>query len=1036
MAQVNQTRTPDELKDPLFNYFIAFKIPLKETDKAKIEPQIKKVLSDPKGSVQSRRLLELKADVIEIMVNDSVFDAATGNYRQNAGGRAKEAAAAKAVKLRETLEVVQILCTTRSTLLKSELKKICDSANSPVTYFTEDEFYEAIKPLTAVGVKVIDNTDTSIPFDKYQKSEQLLKPLDKKDLYEFLGCKITDPTSELEAKLNEQYKASQKISDLKKKQAISGLCSVVKELLLSSPQSRKSYDSYLALRDDVWADFDKRKTFGIKELKTDEYERYAQKIMDALRVGVAEAEKTLAVACKYFQFTVVGIDDGKGSHFEICPYDDCGLLIAKGAKSCPHCGRPLEVVCWNCRQPVRLAKDDKGCSHCGATNRAHDEFLARCRAVDGLLSDRASDLGAVQAAFLQLKNVVPDYSKVADSTIARKVKEYDAAIKKRVQEEETVGSKYRDEASKIRELIAQKKYQTAYGAARGLSAKFATYDTDGTKRLINEINVVLSAAQRLVEAAKIAAAQKNEAAALSSAVKALEACDDYTEARQILQKFPPKPVTAVSAALVGGKVRLEWTDESKQQYATYTVIKKVGAVPAAYDDGALVDSGLTIKFFEDGNVTSATPYYYAVFVERYGVRSALKSTTTPITAYADVASVQQEFVTSGVKASWTAPQNVKSIEVWKKEGAVAPLKAGDGVKIQNDGKGFYDEKASGENGYLIVCNYQVGGKATASRGVKVVFKPFEKTSPLEGVKIESIGPNKYSFECDKGYNGTVSLYYAPSRLPVQTNVVLKYIDFSSTCKGMTKLPTSLTLDGKLSFTVPAGKIGQVYPIVATEQLFVVSPPTLVNTMPGMSVNYTVKDGLVTVTGALPPEASGVAVKVSHEAFAETVDSKGETFTFTRDSFVRGGKLELRLKSDTINYVTVFSEFAVDGIKTYSQPFKLPRPIDYREAVSVLYSVEYAVSAVKPFKATIRFEADKEVEIPALLVMKGRPKPLNKNSGELCERLEPLKLKKGLFSKKYSGKHVVTIAPTAINTKLAVFIADDGARVTLKEVRKI
>lgn len=1036
MAQANPIRTADELRDPLFNYFIAFKINIKETDKTKIEPQIKKILSDPKGSVQSRRLLELKNDILEIMCNDSVFDAQANCYKQNAGGRAKEAKAAQQLKLKETLDIVQILCTTRSTLLKSEIKKIYDSANTPVTFFTEEEFNNAIKPLLSVGVKIIDNLDTSIPFDKYQKTEQYLKPLDKKDLYEFLGCKITDSTKDIEEKSNEQYKNSQKISDLKKKQAIGSLCGVVKELLLSSPASRKSYDNYLALKDEVWSDFDKRKTFGIKELKTDEYETYAQKIINTLHISAQEAEKMLAVACKYFQFTVIGVDNGKGSHFEICPHPDCGLLYTKGAKSCPHCGKPLEVICWNCSQKTPLTKDDKGCPSCGATYHSHDVFTAKCGQLDALLAKPDVGIPELQTALLELKNIVPNYASKTDSTLYKKVREFEGLIEKKKKQEETTGAAYRAELTKVREFIAKKEYQTAYGIAKSLQTKYGNYNIETSKKVITEIMTVLNAAQRQIEAAKNYAAQNNENLAVTTAMKVLESCADYSEARQIMQKFPPKPVMNLKVSLNGGKVRLEWEDKVKQDYVTYTIIKKVGVAPVNTEDGALVDKGLTIKFFEDSNIVSATPYYYSVFTERYGIASNLCTSISPVMGYADVINVQQEFVTNGIKVSYETPQNLKSVEVWKKEGPVAPLQEGDGTKINCDGKGFYDEKCTGENAYLILCNYQVKDRVIKSKGIKVVYKPYEKTSPLEDVAIEPIGPNKYSFSCKEGYAGNVSLYYSETKLPIQTNTVLKYIDFNTVCKGLRKLETSLTLDGKVSFMIEPNKIGQVYAIVATEQLFVVSPPKIVNTILGMNLSHKVNGGVLSISGTVHPKASGIVVKVSHDKYPETITDGGENFSFKKDEFVRQGKIDLNLKSNTLNYVTVFGEFVIDGIKTYSQPEKLNPPIDYRESVTVLYVLDYNPSGIKPFKVTINFECDREAEIPALLLMKGHPRPMNKTAGELCERTDPLKLKKGFFSKKYTGKIVITASPTATNTKFAVFTSDDSTLVSLKEVRKL
>lgn len=253
---------------------------------------------------------------------------------------------------------------------------------------------------------------------------------------------------------------------------------------------------------------------------------------------------------------------------------------------------------------------------------------------------------------------------------------------------------------------------------------------------------------------------------------------------------------------------------------------------------------------------------------------------------------------------------------------------------------------------------------------------------------------------------------------------------------MTRINATTNADGQLSFSLPQNKICQVYPIVATEQLFVISPPHLINTMSGMSCTHTVTSGTVSICGSMHPKANCIVVKVSNSKYAEKLSDNGENFTFKKEELLKKGKIEIKLKSNSINYISIFVEFIEDGVKSYSQPVKLDPPIDYREAVAVLYSLDYNVSAVKPFKVTIAFESEKDVEIPALLLMKGHPRPMNKNAGELCERLEPLKLKKGLFSKKYSGKHVVTVSPTALNTKFAVFSNSDKTFVQLKEVKKI
>ena len=71
MAQNNQ-RTAEELLTSEFNYYIAFGIDPAEKDKTKIENKIKTVLGSTQGSITSRRWIALRADILEVMVNDAV----------------------------------------------------------------------------------------------------------------------------------------------------------------------------------------------------------------------------------------------------------------------------------------------------------------------------------------------------------------------------------------------------------------------------------------------------------------------------------------------------------------------------------------------------------------------------------------------------------------------------------------------------------------------------------------------------------------------------------------------------------------------------------------------------------------------------------------------------------------------------------------------------------------------------------------------------------------------------------------------------
>ena len=70
-------------------------------------------------------------------------------------------------------------------------------------------------------------------------------------------------------------------------------------------------------------------------------------------------------------------------------------------------------------------------------------------------------------------------------------------------------------------------------------------------------------------------------------------------------------------------------------------------------------------------------------------------------------------------------------------------------------------------------------------------------------------------------------------------------------------------------------------------------------------------------------------------------------------------------------------------------------------------------------------------------MKGSPRPMDKTSGELVDKIDPIKLKKGLFSKKYTAKQTIVVPPASLRMKFVAFIDDDTKKyVQLKEVRSI
>lgn len=1036
-----EIRSQIELSSASFNYFIALKLSASETNVKTIEKAISEIQGTSDDDVYGERLKKLVPDIIEVMVNDATYNNSSEQYEPKTGARKREAEAAKRFKLEEVMLLVKNICQNNGMLHKSALQKICIETNKDAKYFQfSDLEKEFIAWNSGSAVKYIDDmTGIKIPLNEFDSATKLLQqsPLKKNNLYEFLEISTKASPPEITQAKKDKYDEYMSKGDRSQRSLGKNLCAYVETILLID-EKREQYDYYIKIREKVWKQFALRKQYGAESITLNEFYNFANIIKDTLKLDIESIEKMLGAGLKTYGLVVAGGDrQSLGlKELEICPYSECGKIFEKGLKSCPHCGKPLEVLCWNCNQKTPFTKEDNGCPTCGATQHGHEVFNKKCFDLDVLLGNPMSNISALQTALLGIKNIVPNYASRTDSKVNSKVKEYESTIQQRVKLEESLGSKYREELAKIQELKLKKHYQVALSIAKSLLVKYSTYNVESSRRIVNEITNTILPAQKFFAAAQQYAAQNNESMAVTYAVKAIDICDDYAEARQILQKYPPKPVSNLRVSANGDKIKLEWEDRIKQNFITYTIIKKIGLVPAKTDDGSVVDRGLSLKFFEDENVISATPYYYAVYTERYGVKSTLCTYSGSVSVFADVKNVRQDIIDGGIKVSWEYPQNIKSIEVWRNDGSVAPVRAGEGTKIECSLNGFEDTNCAGENSYLIVCNYTIDDRCVQSKGVRVVFKPFEKTIPLQQIKIEPIENKKFIFSCAKGYVGKIKLYYSLVPLNIPINKTQRYIEFSSICKGLVAIDSISDNKGNLIFTLPEGRINHVYPIVSTEQLFIVSSPHLINMMEGIKCNHTVSGGSVLIKGSLHEKAKALVVKVNNERYINKIDDIGERLVYKRDSFIKNGEVELQLKADTINYITVFAEFEENGIKSYSLPLRLSPPIDYREPVTVLYHIDFKASAEKSFKITINFEADKQVTIPKLVLMQGHPRPLNKNSGKLCERIDGFTLTKGLFSSKYTAKQVIKADPTSINTKFALFFSDDGGHVQLKEVKKL
>ena len=1021
-------RTDDELKNPDYNYYLAYAIDPAEKDAKKIETAMatrKNTFTD--GDVVKRRLKDLYTNAIKIMTDKAL--------------REEEFQAAKKIKLESAKKTVVRVAKNLGKINKSTFKKIADAHDK---WLTADEIEKEAAYLSQEGIKIVDDTKRKFDFFTYDKIEKLLKTIkgsDKKsDLYDLLGKQQSATIKELtDNAIPAMYTAIAGRTD-PKSTATNGILGFAKQVF-KDKDSKEKYDVYLATKN-IWEEFASGKSNGITEMELKEFLIFSERAKQALKTyDVDFVEVLLAEGLKHNGITVLGGKTGEGDiDLEECPY--CGMAYANNnnPKSCPHCHKPLEIVCWNCGGKAPYTEKNKTCPSCGATKDHSARFDSIVKKTDNLLVQPGISITDIQAELHNLIILLPDYAKVATSKLAKKAAEYQAEVDKRIKEEETVGKAYKEEYEKIQESVNLKKYMTALDEVTKLKNKYPKYNIGKTDALDAAINSIVSRVKQHADRAKTFTAQNNEEAAVSEVAAALDLSTDYIEVRQIIAKFPPKAPESVSAAIKENAALITWVQNKPQKLVTYTVICKRGSRPTSITDGTMVASELSINFFEDKTIVSDTPYYYAVFSSRLGVNSSIICTAAPIVTYFDVSNIKQEIATGKIAVKWDAPLNVSEVEVIRKKGHIPLTGREDGQKIpvknnESFEDGDYDKTG---NSYLFICGYKNDKEEiTYSKGVTRTFKAFEELKPLSNVKVEQNGTTSFTLSCDRVVSGKRGIYYSPQELNCKIGSALQIAEFKNFCKGIGEAGLMTSDENTANFTLPPDKTHYVYPVVCNEQLLIVSNPVMVNTMIGISqVSYSEAGNEVVITGKPHSFAKTIIAKIGNTAFPAALSSDGDRISVTKDDFVKDG-MHIKLKMNDDSYITIFVETENEGIKSTTCGVRLGSVITLKEKVTVRYSMNVNVSATKPFPIKIEFQSDAPATIPELTLVKGSPRPLSVNEGQLADRTPSLTLKKGLIpGSKYTESITIKSPPVAVNTKFALFPSGDNKYLTLKEVRSL
>ncbi len=1033
---ISKIRTAEELKNSDLNYFIAFDIAPTETNTKKITDALIAKRNTFARNVNpiTARLNELKEDIDQTMLNDAVCSQdANGSYvyTPSSGGRKKEAERAKEFYKKRAINMASTLCKSGYI----EDTKIDEIAKR--FYITAQDILDGIKTLLDGGVilKKIARVKREVAFSNFKKMEAYLKTIAKKDLYDFSELPDNTPLDQLFKKQEEIYNiSSKKANDAKAKasQDLSGIGKVV----FKSEAAKREYDIYLKCKVKVWDNLSTLYDSGVRAIN----DKFFTECLDAMRscagLGAEAAEKELYAYMENFKITREGADKIK---IAVCPYDDCGksYVWREGLKNCPVCGRPLEIKCWNCGEIMSLADGNNACPKCGATVGNRGEFDVAQKQFAFLLKNPASSEMDLIGAINAMENVYPEYEKFPESVVCKALSAAKVQLDEHKKKIAAANALYDKYVKEIGVQIAKKCFYKADELLSKLKVEDPTFDT---KEFENKISAAIKSAKQFVDSAAVALKSGKEEAAVENCGKALEICADCVSAKQVLKSYPPKSPKNLKVRVIKNSVKLDWMTDGNQNAVTYSVIRKAGSPPADERDGEIIDEELSVNFSEDASVSPATPYYYGVFAVRGEVASSVARSEEPAAVFPDVKAVRQEKISGAIKASWTQPDNVKCVEVYKKAGSVPPSSPQDGTKIETDGlKGFTD-RAAGEDkcSYLVVCKYDYDGGERVSCGVRATYKAFSIPEELKNVRLSGGGSVDFVLDSDMPSGGAINLYSCDNYTEFAFGEADEKSAFAKKCRDLKPLDSVSVAENKLRFYIPEGKILWLYPVVENEQLYAVSKPLLINTVQGVkNLNVVQKNGSITIEGTIAPSVRNVIAIINNQKFAQSIDDQGEKRTCSAAEFNDNKGFYIALRPG-VYYITLFAEFIEGGKKLYSGATCLPEVIDNREKTAVKYCLDFKPSVTSSYKVKLDFYSDQPIELPPVDIVSGFPKPLNKNSGAVIGTFRGGELKKKLFKQGYylSGQVIVSSAKSMKDRLVLFFTSDSEKHIQLKEVQKI
>lgn len=616
-------------------------------------------------------------------------------------------------------------------ILESEVKNLITKFSS---VFSESEIRRQISNL-GIEIKTKEEADNpenikinNIDKTKIGEIENNLKSLNQQDLYNFLGLPKTTRTDELCAAASNRYEEIKKTGQsTAEASAIMALAGHAKTFF-KDDEKRKIYDFSLSLQ--VFQSLED----AIDNITLHEKIIYGKQFTYLLElafsrgIDVEKAKKHIITYGRNKKIAVemAGVEAVKQKI--ACP--QCQTINERDQDFCSNCGSSLKIKCPSCGLISSI--EDRACSKCSFP--IGNESIVRRYLVESqklihqkFYEDAVNHLNLTQQAWSS-----PLISQTLNDDLSKQISQLKSEAEQKKQN--LINCQ-----QQLNHAINERLYYEARRILQQLKLEFASLDLN---REESKIEAEIHKAESELEKVRQLETQGEDAIDLYQ--KVLSICKDCQAAKDALAKTPPLPASQLSANKSHKIINLSW-QASPSKKVGYTIIRKYHSQPISSKDGEQLDTIFSTSY-DDNTVESGKPVYYAIYTNREGVLAVNSAQLEqPILLTSEVSNLVAQAMDTQVNLTWTHPQNVTEIQIYRSTQPFNTSNQGERVEVINISNVIDKNLENGKKYYYLIYslfkNYD--GSLIKSQGITIDVIPEKPPSPLEDLTIEVIKTDPY-----------------------------------------------------------------------------------------------------------------------------------------------------------------------------------------------------------------------------------------------------------------------------------------------------